>query len=94
MVKRNAVYEAITQVCKGYNYEIVESKSTDSIYLKLNYETCQVCLRFSDHKGKSGLKWFDYSAPKANYADMVRYIKNKIKVAHYNNMNNCWAQIA
>ena len=31
MVKRNAVYEAITQVCKGYNYEIVESKSTDSI---------------------------------------------------------------
>ena len=28
MVKRNAVYEAITQVCKGYNYEIVESKRT------------------------------------------------------------------
>ena len=94
MVKRSAVYEAIVQVCKGYKYEIVDSKTTDSIYLKVSYAACQVSLRFSDHKGKSTMKWFDYSAPQANYADMVRYIENKLKTLHRLNMQKCWAAIA
>lgn len=94
MVTRSAVFEAIAKVCKGFDYEIIKSKSTDSIYLKIKYGFCQVCLRFSDHKGENNLKWFDYSASEANYAGMVRYIQNKIKVARYHNMKKCWAKIA
>lgn len=84
MVKRNAIFSAVTNVCKGYDYSITESKSTDSIYVKIHYGKSEICMRFSDHKGKSkNLKWFDYTAPKAKYGDMVRYIENRIKMVKY-----------
>ena len=52
-------------------------------------------MRFSDHKGKSkNLKWFDYTAPKAKYGDMVRYIENRIKMVKYISLEKSLALIA
>ena len=95
MVKRNAIFSAVTNVCKGYDYYITESKSTDSIYVKIHYGKSEICMRFSDHKGKSkNLKWFDYTAPKAKYGDMVRYIENRIKMVKYISLEKSLALIA
>lgn len=78
-----------------YDYSITESKSTDSIYVKIHYGKSEICMRFSDHKGKSkNLKWFDYTAPKAKYGDMVRYIENRIKMVKYISLEKSLALIA
>lgn len=34
MVKRNAVYSAVINDCKGYEYEIKDSKSTNTMLLE------------------------------------------------------------
>ena len=95
MVNRNAIYSAVSNICRGYDYSINESKSTGSIYVKIRFGNGDICLRFSDHKGKTGnLKWFDYSAPKAKYEDVVRYINNRIKTVKYVSLEKAFSLVA
>ncbi len=94
MVKRQAVFEAIRQTCRNVEYEVTESKSTDSIYLTIIWGVARICLRFSDHKGKTDLKWFDYANPRATYEHMVQYIRNGIEFARRAHMYRCWHRIA
>lgn len=94
MVKRQAVYEAIRQTCKDLEYEITQSKTTDSIYLKITYGDVHIHRRFSDHKGKTELKWFNYADPRATYAHMVGYIRNGIEIARRMYRRCCWYRIA
>lgn len=53
-IKKVIVKEVASR--KGYSLQIMESKSTDSVYFKLFYNDSSLIFRVSDHHGKSNIK--------------------------------------
>ena len=94
MVKREAVFNAVANTCRGYDYKITEAVSSNSIYVTVSYNSAGMVMRFSDHKGKTNIRYFDYTHKGSDYSSLLGYIINSLSELRRKSFKKSWNSIA
>lgn len=81
MLEKDEIRRVATNILcrKSINYEIIDSKSTESMYLIIKNDVTSLMIRFSDHTSSKNIRSFGVNKKYATRENVERFINNAIR---------------
>lgn len=81
MLEKDEIRRVATSILcrKSINYEIIDSKSTESMYLIIKNDVTSLMIRFSDHTSSKNIRSFGVNKKHATRENVERFINNAIR---------------
>lgn len=81
MLEKDEIRRVATNILgrKSINYEIIDSKSTESMYLIIKNDVTSLMVRFSDHTSSKNIRSFGFNKKYATRENVERFINNEIR---------------